>query len=70
IKPGGRFAGQFFGVKDSWANNPEMTFHTEDQFRFLFDGFAIESFHEQDEDGSSSGGPKHWHIFTVIARKK
>ena len=70
IKPGGRFAGQFFGLKDSWANNPEMTFHTEDQFRLLFDGFAIESFHELDEDGSSSSGPKHWHIFTVIARKK
>ena len=70
IKPGGRFAGQFFGLKDSWANNPEMTFHTEDQFRLLFDGFAMQSFHELDEDGSSSSGPKHWHIFTVIARKK
>ena len=70
IKPGGRFAGQFFGVKDSWADNPEMTFHTEDQVRLLFDGFEIESFHEQDEDGSSSSGPKHWHVFSVISRKK
>lgn len=70
IHPGGRFAGQFFGVNDSWATNPEMTFHTEDQVRALFDGFEVESFHEQDEDGSSLNGPKHWHIFTVIARKK
>ena len=70
IQPGGRFAGQFFGVNDSWASNPGMTFHTEDQVRLLFDGFEIESFHEQDEDGFSSSGPKHWHIFTVIARKK
>jgi trans-aconitate methyltransferase len=70
IQPGGRFAGQFFGIKDSWADDPEMTFHTEDQVRLLFDGFEIESFHEQDEDGSSLNGPKHWHIFTVIARKK
>lgn len=70
INPGGRFAGQFFGVNDSWANNPEMTFHTEEQVRALFDGFEVESFHEQDEDGSSLNGPKHWHIFTVIARKK
>lgn len=70
INPGGWFAGQFFGVKDSWADNPEMTFHTEEQVRALFDGFEVESFHEQDEDGSSLSGPKHWHIFTVIARKK
>jgi hypothetical protein len=70
LKSGGRFAGQFFGVNDSWANNPEMTFHTEEQVRALFDGFEVESFHEQDEDGSSLNGPKHWHIFTVIARKK
>ena len=70
IKPGGRFAGQFFGVKDSWADNSDMTFHTEDQVRLLFDEFEIESFQEHDEDGSSSSGPKHWHFFTVIARKK
>ena len=70
IEPGGRFAGQFFGVNDSWADNPELTFHTEDQVRALFDGFEVEAFHEQDEDGSSLNGPKHWHIFTVIARKK
>ena len=47
-----------------------MSFHTEDQVRALFDGFEIESFHEQEEDGSSASGPKHWHRFTVIARKK
>lgn len=70
IKPGGRFAGQFFGVRDSWANEPDMTFHTEDQVRAMFAGFEVESFHEQDEDGTSTSGPKHWHVFTVIARKK
>ena len=70
VKPGGRFAGQFFGVRDSWADHPTMTFHTESQVRALFDGFEIETFHEQDEDGSSSNGPKHWHVFTVIAKKK
>ncbi len=70
IRPGGRFAGQFFGPKDSWAGNPAMTFHTEDEVRNLFPEFEIEHFHELDEDGSAVSGPKHWHIFTVIARKK
>ena len=70
IKSGGRFAGNFFGVRDSWANKPDMTFHTEEQIRKLIEIFQIEYFHEMDEDGNSASGPKHWHVFTVIARKK
>ncbi len=69
IQPDGRFAGQFFGVRDSWAVNTDMTFHTEDQVRAMFENFEIESFHEMDEDGTATSGPKHWHVFTVIARK-
>jgi tellurite methyltransferase len=69
INPGGRFAGQFFGVRDSWANEPDMTFHTEEQVRAMLDGLEIEYFHEQDEDGEAASGPKHWHVFTVIVRK-
>jgi trans-aconitate methyltransferase len=70
IKPGGRFAGQFFGVRDSWANQPDMTFHTEEQVRAMLEPFEIESFQEMDEDGNAVSGPKHWHVFTVIARKR
>lgn len=70
VKPGGLFAGQFFGVRDSWANEPDMTFHTEEQVRRLLEDFEIEYFHERDEDGGAVSGPKHWHVFTVIARKK
>ena len=69
VRPGGRFAGQFFGPRDSWANEKDMTFHTEEHVRGLFDSFEIEFFHERDEDGPVSSGTKHWHIFTVIARK-
>ena len=69
IKPGGRFAGQFFGIRDSWAVNKDMTFHTEEQVRARCAPFEIESFHEMDEDGNATSGPKHWHMFTVIARK-
>jgi trans-aconitate methyltransferase len=69
LKPGGRFAGQFFGVHDTWADNKDMTFHTETQVRTLLEKFETEYFHEQDEDGEAANGPKHWHVFTVIARK-
>ena len=70
LKPGGRFAGQFFGVNDSWAYREDMMFHAEEQVRSMFTGFEIESFHEQDEDGEVTTGSKHWHVFTVIAKKK
>jgi len=69
LKPSGRFAGQFFGVHDSWADNKNMTFHTEAQVRAMIERLETEYFHEQDEDGQAASGPKHWHVFTVIARK-
>ena len=69
VKPRGLFAGQFFGVRDSWASEPDMTFHTEEQVRKMLEGFEIKYFHERDEDGDAVSGPKHWHVFTVIARK-
>ena len=69
LNPGGRFAGQFFGVHDTWADNKDMTFHTETQVRAMLTQFETEYFHEQDEDGEAASGPKHWHVFTVIARK-
>lgn len=70
INPGGQFAGQLFGVKDTWASNANMTFFTIEQAKALFTAFEIEHFQEEDEDGASTVGPKHWHIFHVIARKK
>ena len=67
LNSGGRFAGQLFGVRDSWANEPDMTFHTEEQVFAMLDGLEIEYFHEEDADGQAASGPKHWHLFTVMA---
>jgi len=69
IIPGGRFAGHLFGVNDTWASNEDMTFFSLDQARNLFSGFEVEYFREEDEDGESTIGPKHWHVFYVIAKK-
>jgi hypothetical protein len=35
----------------------------------MLDDMEIEYFHEEDADGQATSGPKHKHIFTVIARK-
>jgi hypothetical protein len=45
-----------------------MTFQSREEVEALLDGFDICSFVEQDEDGQAVSGPKHWHVFHVIAR--
>ncbi len=70
ILRGGRFAGNFFGLNDSWAINKAMTFLSETDVRKLFTKFTIEIFEERDEDGTTAiGETKHWHVYSVIARK-
>jgi SAM-dependent methyltransferase len=69
LRPGGRFAGELFGDRDTWASDPAMTFQDERAARALFDGLEVESFIEEDEDGESFDGPKHWHVFHVIAKR-
>jgi tellurite methyltransferase len=68
---GGRFSGQFFGEKDEWANNPDLTIHSYENMLKLFeDQFVIE--YLQIEDGlipSANGKMKHWHVYHVVAKK-
>lgn len=70
VKPGGRIAVNFFGVRDTWANESDKTFHTGEQVRAMLGGFDVEYFHERDEDDEATIGPKHWHVFTMIAKRK
>lgn len=71
IGPGGRFAGTFFGERDSWAQEPGMTFHTRTQVETLLEPFKIEHLREEDSDGKTAlGDTKHWHIFEVVAFKR
>jgi SAM-dependent methyltransferase len=69
LHPGGRFAGELFGDRDSWASDPDMTFHDAGAAKALFDGLEVESFEEEEEEGEAFDGPKHWHVFHVIARR-
>jgi SAM-dependent methyltransferase len=70
IRPGGLFVGHLFGPHDSWAGTPDMTFHTRAEVEALLADFDIEGLREQDEDGEAVSGPKHWHVFHVIAQKQ
>jgi tellurite methyltransferase len=69
LRPGGRFAGQLFGDRDTWASTePNMTFFDETAARALFDGLEVESFVEVEEEDEDL--EKHWHVFHVAAREQ
>jgi tellurite methyltransferase len=69
LRPGARFVGQFFGDRDTWTRNPALNFHTREQALARLDGLIVEQFLEQDEDGDSLVGPKHWHVFHIVAQQ-
>ena len=70
IRPGGRFAGQLFGDRDTWASTEgDMTFFEAEMARALFDGMELETFLEIEDDGEAWGQMKHWHVFHAIARR-
>ncbi len=71
LPAGGRFSGQWYGVRDSWAGRPGMTFLERDAALTLLNGFEIEMFDEEEADSTTPRGtPKHWHIFHIVARKR
>jgi SAM-dependent methyltransferase len=66
----GRFSGQWYGPRDSWADRPGMTFVTRAEALALLDGLELEMFEEEEDDGvTPRGNAKHWHIFHIVARR-
>jgi SAM-dependent methyltransferase len=71
IKPGGRFAGQLFGERDSWAALPDRSHQTREQVDELLRKFRLEHFQEEEREGGDClNNPKHWHVFHIVAQKR
>lgn len=71
IRPGGRFAGQFFGDRDTWASLPGRTHHSRAAVEELLEDFDIELMNEEEKDDPPElRNPKHWQIFHVAAKKR
>lgn len=71
LRPGGRFAGQLYGERDSWAGRDGMTFHTRAEVDALLAGFEIEYLSEEEDDSvTPRGEAKHWHVFHIVVRVK
>lgn len=69
LQPGGVFVGQLFGDRDAWSHDSTRTFHSEAEVRALLKGLQPITFNTLEYEGSSLRGPKHWHLFEIIARK-
>lgn len=68
LQPGGRFAGHFFGMEDSWSTREDMIFHTPALLQELFTGLSIEKMEETKREGKTiSGAVKHWHVYHIVA---
>jgi SAM-dependent methyltransferase len=67
IRPGGRFAGEILGERDTWASMDGHTAMRREDAEALLDGWTLERFEEEENDGEACAGPKHWHLFHVIA---
>ena len=74
LVPGGRFAGHFFGERDSWndpaAGHKGLTFLSVEAARGLLAPFEIEKFEEEESDSTTPRDEaKHWHVMHIVARK-
>jgi tellurite methyltransferase len=71
LKPGGIFAGQFFGWNDQWnTGERDMTFHSKEEALHLLSEMKIISFDEEEGNRKTANGEmKHWHVFHIIAQR-
>jgi SAM-dependent methyltransferase len=71
LKTGGRFSGQLFGDRDSWASLSNIVTHTRSQVLQLLQPFIVEFFEEEEHSGKTAlGEDKYWHLYQIVARKK
>jgi SAM-dependent methyltransferase len=72
VAAGGVLVGQLFGDRDTWAADygDEMTFHTTAEVDRLLRGWDVRRMHVADHDGDSYLGPKHWHVFHILAVRR
>ncbi len=69
---GGVFCGDFLGPKDAWVGSSSFAVAplSSDQLEQMMGAFEILKWIERDEPGHTAGGQeKHWHSFTIVARK-
>ena len=66
LRPGGVVAVTLFGERDSWASEWDRTFVSAQRVDELTAGLDADII-EEERDGEAFSGPKHCHVFNVVA---
>lgn len=70
LNPNGLWCGTFLGKKDEWRDRPGIITHEEVQLRDMFKGYKMLYFSNAEWEGlTRKGTEKHWHVYSIIARK-
>jgi SAM-dependent methyltransferase len=69
LRPGGFLVVNVFGIRDTWADDPGMTFIARGDVDRMVEGLDVIAIDEEDADGDSFAGRKHWHVFDIVARR-
>jgi hypothetical protein len=69
MRAGGVVIVNVFGVRDTWAGDAFMTFVERETVERMAAGLEILALDEEDKDGDSFVGRKHWHVFDLVARR-
>jgi SAM-dependent methyltransferase len=69
LAPGGLIVVNLFGDRDENAGEPDVAFLDRATVERLLDGLEIIELEEHEEDAGSFRGPKHWHLFDIVARR-
>jgi SAM-dependent methyltransferase len=69
LRPQGILAVDLFGERDDWAGT-DGTYLTRAEVGTMLDGFEVIELIEEERDGRSFSGPKHWHTYRVLARRR
>ncbi|MFC0674175.1 class I SAM-dependent methyltransferase [Brachybacterium hainanense] len=70
LRPGGVMAVDLFGEEDTWAERPDVATLSTAQIEEMFSRFQVLDRQVRNEDGRFWDGKKHWHVITILARKR
>jgi SAM-dependent methyltransferase len=68
LRPGAILSCHLLGPNDSWATRPDCTAHDRHAVEALLSGLYVDQLDEEEKDGWSCSGEKHWHLWHVLAR--
>lgn len=70
VKRGGWLVAVFLGPNDSWAGEEDVTVIYRNRLHALLGDLDEVIIDEEEFDGPSGAGPKHWHWLIVTARRR